>query len=702
MENIKKIAKRLIKKDFVLAIFLLVISDSFIFVNQARAAWWDSASDAISTVMMLLSEFIAYFIGVFIMLASWLDQWALQLNASISTSSVVKIGINITLSLANLGFVTILIIIALATILRRESYGAKNLLAKLIIAALLVNFSLPISSTLLQISDQFTYYFLSAFPGTKDSPGGIDGFSNAIAVAFNPQGVGVTLSNEAASNAQEANASPTVGSSAFISIMSLGFTIIFPLIILIALLGLFVMLLIRYVYLGILLILMPLAWIAWITPLTEKEWQKWWDEFLKWTFFSPILMLFLYIAMREVHDIATINGDNNLGVALALKGITPSFMQIIGEQIILIGLVIGGLIAANSMGIKAAAATISTAKSAGKSIGNYARKQGVRASTSPLRSKWGQSAVGALSRSRIPGITAIGRGLASVSEKGGKNLVDEAAKGADKHGLDTLQNNINGRGSFLSPHELMGELQSYMKRGGDVSKINPDIFKNVKMFENFGQSQLRKEGLEKLGVNDEILGAREDLAKAQKSGDPDKISSAKVNLQDATDKYVSSLSQKGVAEMPNNLILPFNKEKSQGMTKEVFDVQQQAYITATVKENPRAALSKIKDLAPAQFKYATNLMVKYSLPEDILKKEQANIDKALSKEATNSDKEHLEEILKNYSPKFHQEISGKSYRRLMSFLPLSQSGTTKAAASRIGKNPPRKEPPADVNFASQT
>ena len=75
-------------------------------------------------------------------------------------SDVVKEGWKIVRDLTNVFFVLVLLIIAFATILRIETYGMKALLPKLIIAALLINFSLVISYVFLDFAGVITNTFL--------------------------------------------------------------------------------------------------------------------------------------------------------------------------------------------------------------------------------------------------------------------------------------------------------------------------------------------------------------------------------------------------------------------------------------------------------------------------------------------------------------------------------------------------------------
>src|SRR3989344_3987006 len=69
----------------------------------------------------------------------------------------------------NIWFILILLIIAIGTILRPQSYQAKKLLPTLIMVALVINFSLPITGFIIDISNVISFQFLKAIcPEVKD------------------------------------------------------------------------------------------------------------------------------------------------------------------------------------------------------------------------------------------------------------------------------------------------------------------------------------------------------------------------------------------------------------------------------------------------------------------------------------------------------------------------------------------------------
>ena len=86
------------------------------------------------------------------------------------------------MSFTNLGFVLAIIVIAFATIFRIQSYAMKQVLWKLIVAALLVNFSLVIAGAFINIADNVTSSFNNKILGAS----GV-GLSTKLAGVLNTQ-----------------------------------------------------------------------------------------------------------------------------------------------------------------------------------------------------------------------------------------------------------------------------------------------------------------------------------------------------------------------------------------------------------------------------------------------------------------------------------------------------------------------------------
>ena len=113
-------------------------------------------------------------------LGGLLVELALNINSQLlsRTNAVLHTGWTIALSFANLGFVLAIIIIAFATIFRIQNYAMKQVLWKLIVAALLVNFSLVIAGAFISVSDNLSEVFLAKSKATLKGEGN---FTTAMA-----------------------------------------------------------------------------------------------------------------------------------------------------------------------------------------------------------------------------------------------------------------------------------------------------------------------------------------------------------------------------------------------------------------------------------------------------------------------------------------------------------------------------------------
>lgn len=119
--------------------------------------------------------------GVFYLGGALVDI-ALEINLGLLNSPLIQMGSSIILGFANLAFILVIIVIAFATMFRMESYAMKQTLWKLVVAALLVNFSLVIAGAFINVSHLLTEYFTSQIEGTA---GG--GISTYLASVLNPQ-----------------------------------------------------------------------------------------------------------------------------------------------------------------------------------------------------------------------------------------------------------------------------------------------------------------------------------------------------------------------------------------------------------------------------------------------------------------------------------------------------------------------------------
>ena len=321
-----------------------------------------------------LGDAILWFFSWFTWLGGKLLDLALWFTKEqgFTKSQVVQIGWPIVRDLANMFFALILLVIAFATILRLESYGMKAILWRLVVAALLINFSLVIAGVVIDGSNVLTRYFLNYAGGGKEW-GISENLMNSLRVAdiYNTTG-------------QISQSSAALKGLSDISMWALVLNILFGIIIMLitafVLFAAACLFYVRLVVLWILLIFAPLAWLAMILPATRNLWNKWWQEFGKWIIFAPVYAFFLYLTLAMMRpgflfnslssvqagkapsDFSSISSSFNTAGNWSVNAFAQS-ATLISNYIVIIIFLVAGLIFARSSGIHGASAMVNLGKS---------------------------------------------------------------------------------------------------------------------------------------------------------------------------------------------------------------------------------------------------------------------------------------------------------------------------------------------------
>ncbi len=338
---------------------------------------------AIQTVMFGISYAISWIAGIFVILEAYVLQWILSLSFNIvNNSPIVQYGFPVMLSLANLLFVLGLIVIALATILHIESYGIKNVLWKLVVVAIAVNFGLIIAGTILNFADNITMFMVQSInPATST---GLNGFASNIAGAFNPQESfafsAQKLAQSDVKDFQSAFNASAAEAGGFLSQILGVFLSIFGLaIILITLGATIVILLVRYIKVSFALLSLPIAWAVWPFPKFKSSASEWWSKFLKQAFYPIPLVFFIWLALITAQAMSKAtstlnfanlpNTGNALGAVIAVLGnfFTPVFQNFM-RLVLLGGVMLMGLAAAEKMGATFAKTAQNALKAGGKKL----------------------------------------------------------------------------------------------------------------------------------------------------------------------------------------------------------------------------------------------------------------------------------------------------------------------------------------------
>lgn len=345
-----------------------VLLVGFVAPNFAHAGFMDrTLSDVVSYSVKFALYIFNFLFSILFGLAGSLVAFTLKLNLTVTNTSqnaLIGVGWTITRDIANLGFVLAMIIIAFATIVRSDQYGYKKLLPRLIGAAILVNFSLAIAGVFIDFSHVLTTFFLS-----KVSDAGYLGITEKLADAFGAQRylLGESDNPLPPNPADETGIGTKLSTAVVTSIAEIGFITAFTAIGAIVLFILAIMLLIRFIKLSFLMILAPITWLFWVIPGQGKLFSQWWDSFIKQVFFAPAVTFFIYLALASVSKLGQVNETS----AFFKQGALQAILVAGSQMLVLVGILIGGMMAAEKMGIEGAKAGMDRIKGIGVAAKNY-------------------------------------------------------------------------------------------------------------------------------------------------------------------------------------------------------------------------------------------------------------------------------------------------------------------------------------------
>lgn len=196
-----------------------------------------------------------------------------------SDAEAIKRGWVILRDIGNIFFIIVLMVIAFATILKIENYRYNRLLGRLIIMAVLVNFSKMIAGLFIDFTQVIMLTFVSAF-------------QNAAAGNL-AQGLGLTE----LLNLRVTGSGAVTGGEIMTALILANVMLLISLVVV----GVVTLVLImRVLALWLLVVLSPIAYIARTFPLTERYSRLWWSNFGKYATSGPIMAFFLWLTFTIV------------------------------------------------------------------------------------------------------------------------------------------------------------------------------------------------------------------------------------------------------------------------------------------------------------------------------------------------------------------------------------------------------------------
>ncbi len=248
--------------------------------------------------------------------------------------------------IANMGFIFVLLYASIQMILG-VGKDTRKLIVNIVIAAILINFSLFFTKVVIDASNLLAVTFYNAMVpgGTAGTPDQIlnTGLSNALMEPLSLQSIWSMAGGLDPSNLA------TIGVMG--SIVSLIAAFVF--------FAIAMMFVIRYVVLIFVLILSPIAFVSWVIPGIEGVWGKWKDALLNQAFFAPLYMLLTWITINIFQHMPKGTGtlaDALTGSMKTVNGqdvINPDSASLLFNFVVVIVFLIATLILSKNMANKA-------------------------------------------------------------------------------------------------------------------------------------------------------------------------------------------------------------------------------------------------------------------------------------------------------------------------------------------------------------
>lgn len=287
-------------------------------ISYLDAGWFEnSAKSAVSSML----SWLIYLIFILFMgkMATWATE-LLMLAASIDTFTTHPVIIEawgVVRDLSNMFFIVILMFIAFGTLFRIENYSWKKLLPKMVMAAILVNFSRAIVGVIVDISQIIMLTFVEAI-----KPAAVQGFVTAFQL---DKLVRVDATPGAALDEQAATEAGVLISLILAGVM-LSVMVIVQCVYIVVIIG-------RAAFIWFLTVLSPLAFTMMVLPATEKYFKTWFEMLGRYASVGPMVMFYLWLAMYIAAKTGGQLADSSIPLegfespGVAVQGSTSAIVQ---------------------------------------------------------------------------------------------------------------------------------------------------------------------------------------------------------------------------------------------------------------------------------------------------------------------------------------------------------------------------------------
>lgn len=247
--------------------------------------------------------------------------------------------------LANIVFIFAILYAAIGLILNLRGFNLKRMLPRIVVVALLVNFSLFFTTVIVDVSNIIALQFHEA---TVVRQAGELGTETSISAIFksNLNTLGV-----------ESIGLDSLAKTAVVTVMGSAFLLLTA--------GVFfaasMLLVTRTIVIIFLMIFSPLAFVALITPKMKKYWNQWLNTLLNWSFFAPIFLAMIFVVVKIISTGGIFQHPGGMAEVFAGNSSDDVFlaMDAFIAYALVTGMMIASIVIAKSMGGSLAAKTVS-------------------------------------------------------------------------------------------------------------------------------------------------------------------------------------------------------------------------------------------------------------------------------------------------------------------------------------------------------
>ena len=288
-------------------VFSVVVLGVLLTVEPASAQWYNPV-EWVNSLVSNIIQIITNFLGNILLLSINILIGIFKYNDFINTPAV-QLGWVIIRDISNIGIAVALMVIAFSTVFQIKQYSASQLLVRLVIAAILVNFSRLIAGLMIDAGQVVMMTFVNAFNDLAAGNLTVGfGIEDMLALSTGP-------------------GSPDLGGDAIMSVIS---SILLAIVMLVVAIGVvlafIVVILQRIVFLWILVIFAPLAYVAPLVPGGSSISGKWWSEFGKQVTIGPIIAFGFWLSM------SVLSGTSNEQHLIRLKADNVDDSQFSGSS----------------------------------------------------------------------------------------------------------------------------------------------------------------------------------------------------------------------------------------------------------------------------------------------------------------------------------------------------------------------------------